>query len=51
MIPIETIPEKREGAIKKNDEGGEFKYDVFKTCKYCKNFCECHDVPLPRTKI
>jgi hypothetical protein len=25
MTPVETIP----GGIKENDEGGEFKYDIF----------------------
>jgi hypothetical protein len=28
MIPVETIPGLR-GGIKKNDGGGEFKYDIF----------------------
>jgi hypothetical protein len=29
MIPVETIPGMREGKIKKNGGGGEFKYDIF----------------------
>jgi hypothetical protein len=29
MRPIETIPGMEGGEIKKNDEGGEFKYDIF----------------------
>jgi hypothetical protein len=29
MIPVETIPEMVGGAIKENDGGGEFKYDIF----------------------
>jgi hypothetical protein len=29
MIPIETSPGMGEGGIQENDEGGEFKYDIF----------------------
>jgi hypothetical protein len=29
MIPFETIPGIREGGIKENCRGGEFKYDIF----------------------
>jgi hypothetical protein len=29
MIPVETVPGMGEGKIKKNDRGGEFKYDIF----------------------
>jgi hypothetical protein len=33
MIPVETVvvQEWREGGIKENDGGGEFKYDIFDT--------------------
>jgi hypothetical protein len=30
MIPFETIPG-RQGGIKENGKGGEFKYDIFDT--------------------
>jgi hypothetical protein len=30
MLPIESIPEMVEGGVvKENDDGGEFKYDIF----------------------
>jgi hypothetical protein len=29
LIPVETIPGMRVGGLKENDEGGEFKYDIF----------------------
>jgi hypothetical protein len=31
MTPIQTIPGMGKGGIKKNLEGGEFKYDIFNT--------------------
>jgi hypothetical protein len=31
MIPIETVPGIREGGMKENSRGGEFKYDIFDT--------------------
>jgi hypothetical protein len=31
MIPVETIPRIGRRGIKKNDGGGEFKYDIFDT--------------------
>jgi hypothetical protein len=31
MIPVETIPGIREGGMKENNGGGEFKYDLFDT--------------------
>jgi hypothetical protein len=42
MIPVETIPGVREGEKKESSGGGEFKYDIFDTCK---KFCKCHSVP------
>jgi hypothetical protein len=40
MRTVETIPGM--GGIKENDGGGEFNtiYVI-----YCKNFCNCHNVP------
>jgi hypothetical protein len=31
MVPVETIPQMRGVAIKENDGGGEFRYDIFDT--------------------
>jgi hypothetical protein len=46
MSPVETIPGIREGSIRENDEGGEFKYDLFDILLiHCKNFYKCHNVP------
>jgi hypothetical protein len=38
----------REGGIKENGGGGEFKYDIL---IHCKNFCKCHNVSPPSTAI
>jgi hypothetical protein len=48
MILLQLFQEWEEGRIKENDGGGEFKYD---TVDIFKNFCKCHNVPLPSTTI
>jgi hypothetical protein len=48
MIPVETIPGIGGEGKKESNGKGKFKYDIFDTCK---NFCKCHNVPLPSTKI
>jgi hypothetical protein len=42
---VKTIPEMGGGRIKENGEG------VNSSMIYCKNFCKCHNVPLPSPTI
>jgi hypothetical protein len=48
MIPVETVPGIRGGRMKESSGEGEFKYDIFDTCK---NLCKCYSVPPPSTTI
>jgi hypothetical protein len=46
MIPVETIQGMGEGGKKEN--GGGMNSSMIYLI-YCKNFCKCHNVPLPNT--
>jgi hypothetical protein len=48
MIAVETVPEMGEGGMMKN--GGGMNSSMIYLI-YCKNFCKCHNVPLPTTTI
>jgi hypothetical protein len=47
MRPVETILVMERWGYKESDGEGEFK--MYLIC--CKNFCKCHNVPLPNITI
>jgi hypothetical protein len=48
MIPVETVPEIREGRMGKRSRGGN---SCMMYLIHCKNLCKYYNVPTPSTTI